>query len=156
VNRQAHLSKTFDDTWKLDATFDSIGGEPFANELQRIEDQFFEEDGAKAKAIWGDDVTIDKLERTPAQRRCDALVEMAKRSASASGGSNKPLIHIVIGKEAFKDLCETAAAVTFRQASVKPTTSLRGAGADRPKSRMVNCCAASTTERRDRGLRRAG
>jgi hypothetical protein len=48
---------------------------------------------------------------------------MAKRSAGASGGSSKPLIHIVIGEESFKDLCETAAGTVLTSGQVIPLLS---------------------------------
>jgi hypothetical protein len=118
--RNAHIAKTLDNTVDLQATFDPIGGEIFRKELQRLDDELFEQDWAKAKALYGDDVAIDKLERTPAQRRCDALVLMAKRSASAAGGSNKPLISILVGEESFKNICETASGVVLTPGQVIP------------------------------------
>jgi len=118
--RSAHISKTLDDVIKLDALFDPVNGEIFLNELQRLEDELFQHDWSQAKAIHGENTTIDKLKRTPAQRRCDALVEMAKRSATSLGGSNKPLINIVIGSEKFKDLCETASGTVLTTGQVIP------------------------------------
>jgi hypothetical protein len=45
--------------------------------LARIERELFNADWAAAKAIHGDDTTAAHLARTAAQRRNDALVEMA-------------------------------------------------------------------------------
>ncbi len=50
----------------------------------------FEADWKEAKAVHGDDVSLDKLARTPAQRRADALVEMAIRAATAPAGGRRP------------------------------------------------------------------
>ena len=52
-------------------------------ELERLERHLFEVDWAAAKAIHGDATTVSDLARTSAQRRHDALVEMARRSATA-------------------------------------------------------------------------
>jgi hypothetical protein len=119
-NRSTHCSRILDGTVKLDALFDAIGGEIFSNELQRLDDLLFKEDWSEAKELYGDDVTVDKLKRTPAQRRADALVEMAKRSSSAAGGSNKPLMSIVVGDERLKDVLELASGVVLTPGQVIP------------------------------------
>jgi hypothetical protein len=62
-------------------TLDAIGGSIVAGELGRIEDEFFRADWAAARDQAGPNPTIDRLWRTPAQRRADALVEMAARSS---------------------------------------------------------------------------
>ena len=61
---------------------DPIGGAIVAKELKAIEDEFFEADWAEAKERLGRDPHADELCRTPAQRRADAMIEMAVRSAS--------------------------------------------------------------------------
>jgi hypothetical protein len=104
--RSASAAKSFEGTVDLRALFEPIGGEIFLNELERIEQEFFESDWADAKAIHGDSVAIAHLGRTPTQRRCDALVEMAKRSASARGGAPKPLLSVLVGQDSLKNLCE--------------------------------------------------
>ena len=65
----------------------------------------------KAVDCYGEAVTINNLERTNSQRRCDALVEMARRSASkpAETISPKPLISVLVGYETFHGrVCELA------------------------------------------------
>jgi hypothetical protein len=79
--------------------FDSIGGAIVVKEHKRIEDEFFEADWAEAKERLGRDPHVDELARTPAQRRADAMIEMAARSASARGTERRrpePLFTVVI------------------------------------------------------------
>src|SRR5688572_4134944 len=45
--RRAHCSRTLDGAVELQSTFDPIGGEVFADELARLEQQLFEEDWAE-------------------------------------------------------------------------------------------------------------
>jgi hypothetical protein len=70
--------------------FDVIGGAIVAKELRRLEDELFEADWAEAKERLGRDPHIDDLARTPAQRRADAMIEMAVRSASTPAGAQRP------------------------------------------------------------------
>jgi hypothetical protein len=79
--------------------FDVIGGAIVANELKRIEDELFEADWAEAKERLGRDPHVDDLRRTPAQRRADAMIEMAVRSASTPAGAQRPepLFSVLIG-----------------------------------------------------------
>jgi hypothetical protein len=58
--------------------------------LESIERELFHADLAEARAIHGDDLTLDQLARTPAQRRHDALVEMAVRAMTAPVGGKRP------------------------------------------------------------------
>ena len=70
--------------------FDVIGGAIVAKEHKRITDALFEADWAEAKERLGRDPHADDLARTPAQRRADAMVEMAVRSASTPAGAQRP------------------------------------------------------------------
>jgi hypothetical protein len=80
------------------------------SELDRLERQLFEADWAAAKARHGDAVTVADLARTPAQRRHDALVEMARRSATApaTGKRPRPLLTVLVGEDAFRSILELA------------------------------------------------
>src|SRR5919109_1237526 len=78
ASRHVHLSRTFRGNWALDGQLDAVAGEEVHSELRRIERELFEADWAAAKATWGDDVRLDHLERTSAQRRADALRGMAR------------------------------------------------------------------------------
>ena len=79
-------------------------------ELDRLERRLFEADWAAAKAVHGEAVTVAHLARTPAQRRHDALVEMARRSATApaAGKRPKPLLTVLVGEDAFRNVLEVA------------------------------------------------
>jgi len=83
--RRLHLSQSVDGIWFLDGVLDPIRGAIVAGELKHLEQRLFEADWAEAKARVGDGVSVSDLARTPAQRRADALVEMATRSAAAPG-----------------------------------------------------------------------
>ncbi len=79
--------------------FDPISGAIVVKEHKRIEEEFFEADWAEAKERLGRDPRPDELARTPAQRRADAMVEMAVRSAAANmvdGRRPEPLFSVVI------------------------------------------------------------
>jgi hypothetical protein len=81
--------------------FGTIDGAIVTKELKRIEQELFEADWAQAKERLGRDPHADELERTPAQRRADAMVEMAVRSASTPPGAKKPepLFSVLVGFE---------------------------------------------------------
>jgi hypothetical protein len=80
---------------------DPISGAIVSGELRRIEAELFEADWAEAKAELGRDPVADELGRTPAQRRADALVEMATRSAAmpADAQRPRPLFSVLVGYE---------------------------------------------------------
>ncbi len=96
TNRALHVSKTLHDMGRLDGWLDPVGMATFAEALRRIEQEFFTADWALAKLSHGDNVTIDKLWRTPTQRRADALVEMAVRASTAPADGKRPLPLIII------------------------------------------------------------
>ena len=99
--RRLHLSETFRGNIVLDGQLDPLSGAIVAEELRRIERELFAADWAAAKAIWGDNTRVEHLLRTAAQRRADALVEMATRSATApaDGRRPKPLLVFHVGYE---------------------------------------------------------
>jgi len=94
--RAAHASKTVFDLTRIDAWLDPIGGETFREALRRIEQEFFDADWQLAKTEHGDAVTLDRLWRTPAQRRADALVEMARRATTAPVDGKRPEPLVII------------------------------------------------------------
>ena len=111
AGRKLHLSQILDDVWVGDFELDPIRGAIVKAELDRLEQKFFEEDWAEAKARLGAEPTIFDLARTMAQRRADALVEMAARSRSAPVGGRRPepLFSILVGFETFAGrICELA------------------------------------------------
>jgi hypothetical protein len=107
--RRAHRSRTLGGAWVLDAFLDPISGAVVDDTLSEIEAELFAADWAKAKVEHGDTVTVDKLARTPAQRRADALVEMATRActAPADGCRPRPLVSMLVDYPTFTGrVCE--------------------------------------------------
>ncbi len=96
TNRAAYVSQTLSEMTRVDAWLDPVGGETFREALRVIEQEMFTKDWEKAKAGFGDAVAVDKLWRTPAQRRADALVEMAVRSRTATKNGKRPLPLVII------------------------------------------------------------
>jgi hypothetical protein len=92
-------------------TFDPVAGVIVANELERIERALFEADWAKAHDELGREPKLFELGRTPGQRRADALVEMAMRSATApaDGRRPEPLFTVLVGYETLAGrICQLA------------------------------------------------
>ncbi len=109
--RRLHLAETFGGSWALSGQFDPIGGAGVARALGIIEQELFEADWAEARARWGADVRMSHLVRTPAQRRADALVEMARRALAVPAGARlpEPLFTVLVGYETFAGrTCELA------------------------------------------------
>jgi len=96
--RNVTLNSSFGGMFLGTMTLDAISGEIVKSELGRISDQMFHEDVAEAKARLGAEPKREDLARTSAQRRADALVEMATRSRSAPADAARPapLFSVVI------------------------------------------------------------
>jgi hypothetical protein len=99
--RDAYLSPSANGTWCGKMTLDQVSGTVVSTELVRLEQELFEADWAGAKEALGRDPKSHELARTPAQRRADALVEMAIRSATAPADGRRPapLVSIYVGWE---------------------------------------------------------
>ena len=101
-------------TWRgtvaVDGMLDPLGGEIFKTELDRLCEQLRLED------------LRDGVVRTAAQRRADALVEMAMRSATApaDGLRPRPLLTVTIGIDPFNHLCQTAAGTVIAPGLLMP------------------------------------
>jgi hypothetical protein len=109
--RRVHLSPGLRGTGHLDGLLTSLGRATVASALGRIEQELFDADWAAARAEHGEAATACHLTRTPAQRRHDALVEMAQRAvtAPAAGKRPRPLVSLLVGYETFKGrVCELA------------------------------------------------
>jgi hypothetical protein len=123
AKRALFLSESFRGTWLGKMTFDPVSGTIINNELKRIEEQLFEADWAEARSRLGDRVTPADLRRTPAQRRADALVEMAIRSrtAPADGCRPEPLFSVLVDYPTFAGrICELANGTVVTPGSVVP------------------------------------
>jgi 5-methylcytosine-specific restriction endonuclease McrA len=103
--------RTLGGTIDLTGTLDRVEGTIVLDEHARIEHELFQADWAVARNTYGKDCGADKLARTATQRRADALVEMARRSAACPTGARRtrPLVSVLVGYETFKGhLCELA------------------------------------------------
>ena len=101
ARRRMHLSRTFDGAWVLDGLLGPVDGAVVDAALRRVEDELYAADRDR-EAL---------LARTPAQRRVDALVEMARRASGAPADARRPapLVTVLVGYETFAGrICELA------------------------------------------------
>ncbi|MEA2825593.1 MAG: hypothetical protein QOG43_32 [Actinomycetota bacterium] len=109
--RRLHLSCGFEGKWFLDGILDPISGHIVSRALKAIEEELFAADWAEAKARVGDGLCGADLSRNPAQRRADALVEMARKAMAVPAGTRlpEPLFTVLVGYETFAGrMCELA------------------------------------------------
>jgi hypothetical protein len=122
AGRRVHLSSTYEGRWVLDGVLDPIGGEIVANALRAVEEELFTSDWAEARAEHGEATTKEHLARTPAQRRADALVELARRAgATTDGRAPEPLftVHVDHGTLLGR-ICELASGTVVTPGSLLP------------------------------------
>ena len=111
IDDAAHLSvsATLDGTVVVDGVLEPIGGAIVQGELRRIERELHLADQR------------DGVDRSAAQRRAAALVEMARRSAGLPADAKRPrvVLSVLLGDDTFRTLCElsTGAIVTPGQVS---------------------------------------
>jgi len=106
ADRDAHVSKTFQDTVVVDATLGPLGGHVFLTVFEDLVQELFEADWAEARRRLGREPSVLDLARSPAQRRADALVLMAERAHAVDPSSvvrSRPLLVVVAGLEALAD-----------------------------------------------------
>jgi hypothetical protein len=146
-SRRVHLSQSFGGSWFLDGLLDSISGAVVDNALRRIEAELFEADWAEARERLGDAAGVADLGRSAAQRRADALVEMARRAGAVPDGARRPepLFTVVVGYETFAGrMCQLANGTVVAPGSLVPW--LDEAWVERvvfdPASRVVDVGAA--------------
>jgi hypothetical protein len=91
-----HMATTWEGAVVANGVLDAVGGAVVIGELSRLEADMFSA---------GD---RDGVILTAAQRRAAALVEMARRSATApaAGRRARPLFTVLVGDQAFTELCE--------------------------------------------------
>jgi hypothetical protein len=108
--RWCGMSKTIDGRRHLQASMTRTAGGEFQEALQRITTELFETDWARARERLGRRPSASDLGRTPAQRRHDALVVMARRAMAAPPGTKQPrpllVVHLGGGDALFGRLCE--------------------------------------------------
>ncbi|MDE3087407.1 MAG: DUF222 domain-containing protein, partial [Acidobacteriota bacterium] len=123
ASREMHLSQSFDGMWFGNLTLDPVSGEIVSTALRRIEDELFLCDAREAEERLGPDPRPHEFLRTPEQRRVDALVEMAVRSASVPEGAQRPLplINVLVdAPTTFERVCELASGAVVTAADVAP------------------------------------
>jgi hypothetical protein len=120
--RRVSLDKTLSGMYSGSILFDPISGEIVGTELGRIEQEMFEADWALAKERLGRDPRPGELARSGDQRRADALVEMAQRSATApsDGKASKPLFQVLLGSDAFSHLLQLASGQVLPPSALLP------------------------------------
>jgi hypothetical protein len=99
-----------DARYHLDVHFDRPGGHEFVAVLDGIERELFHADWARARERLGREPALSELERTPTQRRHDALVLMARRAHATPADARLPvpLITVILGDDRFRQVCELA------------------------------------------------
>jgi hypothetical protein len=105
-----YASSSLDGRLVIQGELDPIDGEIVKDELDRL-----------AEEVRLADLKAGR-DRTPAQRRAAALVEMASRSkvAPADGRRPQPLFTVVIGDRSFERLCELASGAVLRTGELLP------------------------------------
>jgi hypothetical protein len=122
-DRELYHSQSFQGLWFGKWTLDPIAGEIVQNELRRIDQELFARDWAAAKDRLGREPSVMDLDRTPAQRRADALVEMATRSATApkNGRRTAPLFTALVDYPTLSGrVCELASQTVVTPGSLLP------------------------------------
>ena len=90
--RSATMHQHPDGHWSLHADLDEVGGPEFLEIFSWYVDREFARDWAEATRRLGEgNVDVSKLERTEAQRRADALLEMARAAAACPPDRTRPL-----------------------------------------------------------------
>jgi hypothetical protein len=102
ARRDVYLAQSINGMFLGAMTLDAYSGSIVSAELKRLEDELFAADWAEATERLGREPKLHELRRTPAQRRADAMVEMAIRSAATPADAQRPepLITILVGYEA--------------------------------------------------------
>jgi len=121
--RDAYLVESFDGMWLGSSTLDPISGAIVSTELNSIESEFFNADWAVARERLGREPTMADLERTPGQRRADALTEMAIRSRTTPVGGRRPapLFTVLVGYETLHGrICELAQGIVVSPGALVP------------------------------------
>lgn len=103
-DRDAHVCTTFQGAVRVDANLEPVGGACFKDTFDAIVNEFFNADWKAAKEQLGRDPKVSELVRTHAERRHDALVEMATRARNYRRAARpRPLVTVVTGLPALAD-----------------------------------------------------
>jgi hypothetical protein len=102
ARRDVHLTETINGMFLGGMILDAVSGMIVSTELKRLEDGLFAADWAEATERLGREPKLHELRRTSAQRRADAMVEMAERSRAMPADARRPepQVTFVVGYEA--------------------------------------------------------
>jgi hypothetical protein len=123
ARRDVYLQESISGMYLGAMTLDPISGAIVSGELERLEQAAYEADWAEAKERLGRDPRADELARTSAQRRADALVEMATRSGSCPENARRPepLFSVLVGYETLHGrICQLAQGGVVSPGSLLP------------------------------------
>ncbi len=114
-NRQACSHRGIGDEVHVEAIFDPVGGATFTEAWDRIDHEL----------RLADEHNSEAERRTVAQRRLDALVEMALRATANGGGAvgggrPRPLVTVVVGDHSFRRLCELSDGTVIKPGELVP------------------------------------
>jgi len=121
--RDAYLVSSYQGSWIGRMNIDPISGAIVSGIWSGIEDELHAEDQAEARARLGREPRADELARSFAQRRADALVEMAVRAATAPPGGRRPapLFSVLVGWETLSGrICALAQGQVLTPGSLVP------------------------------------
>jgi hypothetical protein len=123
TRRDVYLVETFAELWLGKMTLDPVSGAIVSAELERLEKELFEQEWAETRTTLGREPTPGDLPRTTAQRRADALVEMATRSKTspADGRRPAPLFTVLVDYDTLGGrTCELAGGAVLTPGSLVP------------------------------------
>lgn len=119
--RDVWLAKSFGGMHLGKMTLDPVSGVIVGGELNRLEEQLFQADWNEARDRLGRTPLATELARTPAQRRADALVLMAERSARPNAGSApRPSFTVVLGAPRLERMCRLSSGDTISPDALLP------------------------------------
>ncbi|HVF33637.1 MAG TPA: HNH endonuclease signature motif containing protein [Acidimicrobiales bacterium] len=120
--RRVGFATTFGGMGHGSLLLDPVSAEIFGDELRRLEGELFVAERARTKERLGRDPRAGEYERTPDQRRADALIEMARRSATApaDGRPPRPLFQVVLGADSLARLLELAGGAVVAPTALVP------------------------------------
>ncbi|MCB1006953.1 MAG: DUF222 domain-containing protein, partial [Acidimicrobiales bacterium] len=119
--RHLNASQSFEGMGRLDGWMEPFSYHVFRTELDRHYQRLLDAEWAAARARLGDAATVNDLERTPGQRRHDALAAMADASRSHDGVAAESSLGTTI-------VCDHA---TYLVALARILAALRGDDPDR-------------------------
>jgi hypothetical protein len=146
--RDVYLGASLGGMWLGQMTLDPVAGSIVSGELERLEGELFQADWAEARDALGREPRHGELARTSAQRRADALVEMATRSSGALASARRPapLFSVLVGYETlYGRICQLAGGQVVSPGSLLPW--LEGADFERAVFAPGNRVEVSATAR---------